>query len=552
MKSICKSLLLAMFVGIVSMLPVGKAFGQSLPEPAVVISVSKFDEQIKDVNYLLTASGFAQMKFMAGAMIKGYTKGLDMKRDGGAMLYLSEDKDEPDFLGFAPVEDIDEVLDVISQAAEVDEGDDFTTIIADGGQEMMIKDQDGVAYFSNNSEMLDQIPDNPFKLLGELPQKYNFSAKVYAQRIPEKMRTQFIDLIRESSEDTFDNLGDDIQAEFQKKNLEMQIKQIEMMFEDSDTLIFGMSADEESKTLSMDMEYTALPDSKLAERMSATKPDDKSRFTGFLMEGSAYSHNSFARLHPEDAEQYATMLKDLKTAGLKELNQEADMTEEEFNKVEKSVGELVDVITETLKDGVLDGGSVLTLEEGSVNFAAGGQISDPRKLEATIKDLIVMAEEEMGDELEVNLNSGSHKNITLHEVVLQVPDEEEEMRDMVGDQLTLVVGIGTKEAFVAGGTNPVELLKKAIDGKTTTTDLFQMNVNVIPILKFAASIDGDPNLEAMAAALEESGNDRIQMTSNLIKNGVKTRFEMQDGILGLIKVGFEAFQGGGAFPDGEF
>jgi len=504
-------------------LPIGKAFSQSLPEPAVVISIAKFDEQMKDVNYLLTASGFAQMKFMAGAVIKGYTKGLDSKRDAGVLLYLSEGKDEPDFLGFAPVDDIDEMLDVISGFAEVDEGEDFTTIITDDDTKLMIKDHNGMAFFSNKSEMLDKIPDNPVKALGELPSKFNISAKVFAQRIPEKMRDQVIDLIRQSSEDTFDNLDDDIQAEFQKKNLEMQIKQMEMLFKDSDSLTIGMAADQESKTLSMDIEFTALPDTKLAERMNITKADDKSRFTGFLMDGATFTQNGFARIHPEDAEQYATMLGDLKKAGLKELNQDSDMTEEEFNKVEKSLGELVEVITETLNDGVLDVGAVLVLEEGNVNFAAGGQISDPRKLEATIKDLVIMAEEELGDEIEVNLNSG-----------------------------TLVIGIGTKEAYVAGGSNPVELLKKAIDGKATTTDMMQFNVNIVPILKFAASLDGDPNIELMADALEEAGNDRLRLTSNMIDNGVKMRYELQDGVLGLIKVGWDAFQGGGAFPDDDF
>jgi len=237
---------------------------------------------------------------------------------------------------------------------------------------------------------------------------------------------------------------------------------------------------------------------------------------------------------------------------LKELNQETDLSEEDFNKVEKSAGELIEVITETLNDGMLDSGAVLMLEEGNVNFAGGGQISDPRKLESIIKDLVVMLEEKMGDEIEVNLNSGSHKNTTLHQIVLQVPDEEEEMRDMLGDQITLVFGIGTKEAFVAGGSNPVDLLKRAIDGTAKTSDMMQYNVNILPILKFAASIEGDPNLEAMADALEESGGDRLQMSSNLIENGMKMRFEAQDGILSLIKVGFEAFQGEGEFPEDDF
>ena len=156
----------------------------------------------------------------------------------------------------------------------------------------------------------------------------------------------------------------------------------------------------------------------------------------------------------------------------------------------------------------------------------------------------------MGDEIEVSLNSGSHKNITFHRFVIQVPDEEEEMRDALGDQVTVVVGIGTKEVYFGAGSNPVETLKKAIDGSHTTDDLMQYNFFVTPILKFAAGLEGDPSVEAMADSLAEAGKDRIRITSNLIENGGTMRFEMQDGILGLIKVGFEAFSqgGGGGFP----
>ena len=544
MKSFCKSLFLATTVAVVSVLPMGKAFSQSLPEPAVVISIAKFDEQLNDVNYLLTASGFAELKFMAKAMVQGYTKGLDGQRDAGVMLFLNEDSEQPDVLGFVPVEDIDEMLDVISTFAEVDEGDDATTITTDAGQEIVLKERDGVAFFSNKSDMLIDLPEKPAKLLGDLPSKYNLSAKLFAQRIPQKMRDQVLEMIRQSSEDTFDNFDDDVQAEFQKKNLELQLQQMEMLFRDSDTVTLGMSANEESKALVMDIDFTAKPNTKLAERMAISQKAGESRFTGFLMEGSAFNHNGIYRVHPEDAEQYTTMLRDLQTAGLKELDQEGDMCEEEFNQVKKSVGELVDVLNETLKEGLIDSGAVLMLEEGNINFAVGAQISDPRKLEGTIKELIVMAEEKLGDEIEVNLNSGSHKNITFHEIVLQIPDEEEEMRDALGDQITISVGIGTKEAYFGFGSNPVQWLKKAIDGKSETTNMMQYNLNVAPIMNFAASMDGDPNIEAMAEALKEAGNDRVQMTSNLIENGVKIQFEMQDGILGLIKVGYDAFPGG--------
>lgn len=549
MKSFCKTLVLGLLIGVMTMLPIGKAYCQSKPEPAIVVSIANFKEQMNDVNYVLTASGFAQFKFMAGAMIKGYTKGLDDGKDAGVLVYFEEDAETPDFLGFVPVKNMEEMLDVIAGMAEVDEGDEFTTIVTDDGTEIVVKESDGYAFFSNKKEMLDDLISNPGEMLGKLPAKYNFSAKVFAQRIPEKLRNRVMDQIKDSSEMTLDNLGDDLQAEMQRKNLEMQMQQLEMMFKETDTFTFGMKADEMSKSLIMDLEFAGLPDSELAKMLLGSAPDQPSRFTGFLMDGAAFTHSQCVKIQKEEAERYSKALDELKESALEEMDQDGDLSEEDLKTVDKAFSNVIDVIKETMAEGIFDSGAVLMLKEGEVNFALGAQIANPKKFESTVKELVAMAEEKMAGEIEVNLNSGSHKNVTFHQVVIQVPDEEEEMRDALGDQITVVIGIGTKEVYLAGGSTPVDTLKEAIDGTHMAEDLMQFNFYVTPMLEFAAGLEGDPSIEKMAEALKESGNDRISMTSNLIENGIKMRFEMQDGILGLIKVGVEAFQGGGGgFP----
>jgi len=550
-KSFCKSFLVVLMLGVMTMLPVGKAFCQSAPEPAVVISIAKFKEQMNDVNYLLTASGFAQMKFMAGAMIKGYTKGLDDSKDAGVLLYLNEESEAPDFLGFVPVADIEEMLDVIAQFAEIEESDDFATVITDDGTEMMIKEQNGFAFFSTNEDLLESLPDNPIKLLGDMPSKFNLGAKIFAQRIPAKLREQVTEMIREGAEQTFDSFEDDAQSELQRKNLEMQLKQAEELLEESDTLVIGMTADKDAKVLSMNVQFTALPNSKLAAKLAESKPTAPSRFSGFLMDGATFTQNACAKISAEEAAQYSKMLTDFKETLIKEMDQDGDLSDEELDTVKKSLGSMVEIVNETLAEGLMDAGAVLMLENGEINFAGGGQIADPKKLESSVKDLIAMAEEKMGDEITVNLNSGSHKSITLHEIIMQVPDDEEEVRDALGDQVTIILGIGDKEAYVAGGSNPVALLKKAVDGTNEASDVMQMNLNILPILKFAAQMEGDPNVEAMADALEKAGNDQMSMRSNMIENGFEMNFEMQDGILGLIKVAFDSFQAMG-MPNDDF
>ncbi|MFK7766209.1 MAG: hypothetical protein AB8B55_03120 [Mariniblastus sp.] len=549
MKSFCKSLALGLLVSIVSLLPVAQAHCQSAPEPAVVVSIAKFKEQMNDVNYLLTASGFAQMKFMASAMVKGYTKGLDSDKDAGVMLFLNEDSPEPDFLGFVPVTDMEEMLDVISQMAEVEEEDDFTTITTDQGVTMMIREHNGYAFISNKEEMFDSLPDAPGKMLGDLPSKYNLAAKVYAQRIPQSMRDQFTQMIKESSEQTLDSLDEDDElAELQRKNLEMSMKQMEMMITESDTLTIGMSADKDGKNLLMDLQFTGLPDSSLAKKLLNSKADQPSRFTGFLMDGAAFTQNQIANLDAEDAAEYAKQIDQLQKTIIKGIDEDGDLTDDEIETVDGALTKLMGALKDTLNEGLLDSGAVVMLEDGEINFAFGAQVSNPAKVEGAVKELVAMAEDKMGGQIEVNLNSGSHKAVTFHEVVVEIPDDEEEAREMLGDQVTIVVGIGKKEVYFAGGSNPVATLKKAMDGTAMAKEMMQYNFYVTPMLKFAASMEGDPAMEKMAAALEAAGKDRVSMTADLIENGINVRFEMQDGILSLIKVGFEAASGGGFAP----
>lgn len=553
MKPSFKTLILGLFVSVVTLLPISQAYCQSPPPPAVIISIAEFDEQLNDVKYILTASGFPEMNFMAAAMIKGYAKGVDGKKPAGVLLFFNEDSDEPDFLGLVPVSNIDDILDIISNTsqAEIEEGDDFTTIIPPAGPEIFVKESEGYAFFSNKQSMIEDQAGSPKELIGELSSKYNLSAQIFSQRIPEKLRNNVLQMIRDSSEQTFDSLGEsDLPAQLQRQNFQIQMKQMEMMFKQTDRLMIGMSADKDTKSLYVDIIYTGLPGSELAEKLAKSKSDQPTRFSGFLMDGAAFTQNGTSHIQKEDADETSKMMDEVLETIISEMDQDGDLTEEELEFVKKSFGSLVEIAQETLAEGTLDTGAVLLLNEGDVNFAAGVRVADPRKVEKIVKELAAMAEQKLGSELEVNLNSGSHKDVTFHQFVVQIPDDQDDVRNILGDQFTLVVGIGKKEVYLAAGTNPIATLKRAMDGNHPVENIGQFNLYLAPILKFAASVKSNPATESMAELFNESGNDRIRMTSALIENGTHMRFEMQDGVLGLIKAGFNAFNemNGQGFP----
>ena len=275
MNKLCKFLLTGLLIGASLLLaPLNHAAAQSAPDPAIVISIANFDDQMTDVDYLCEAAGFAQMKFMAKTMISQYTKGIDPKSPAGIMIYFSAGSKEPDFLAFLPVSNLDDLLDTISGYAEVDEGDDFTTIVTDDETQLLVKKFEGNAFISNRKEMFENLPTNPAEMLGEMPKKYNLAAQVFGQRIPEEMRGQALDAFRDGYERQLEQLEEvePVQAELQRKNLEFQMKQFASWINETDNLTFGMCADKESSSLFMDVAIKALPKSNLAERFAASEP----------------------------------------------------------------------------------------------------------------------------------------------------------------------------------------------------------------------------------------------------------------------------------------
>jgi hypothetical protein len=535
--------------------PFSQAKAQSAPDPAVVISIADFTQHLSDVDYLAEAAGYGNMKFFAQTMVKQYIKGIDEGSPSGIMLYFNEGSEEPDFLGFVPVTNLDDLLDTISGMAEVDEGDDFTTIITDNDDELLVKEIGSNAFFSNKKEMFDNVPSDPAGLLGDMPATYNLAARIFSHRIPESLRTQALDVIREGYERSLEQLGEvePMQAELQRKNFEFQMKQFASWINETDNLMVGMCADKEAKSLYMDFAMTALEDSELATRFNASVPTEKSLFPGFLMEGAAFNQVTSVHLSEGEIAEYTKMLEEVEKAAIEGMNEDGDLEEDEAEMAEKALKNMVELARETLAEGNLDSGLTVMLGDGDINIAGGVRLADPKKLEDTIKELVAFAEEKMGDEIQVNLNSGSHKDVTFHQIIVQIPEDEEEMLDFVGDQITLLVGIGEKAAYIGVGSNPMETLKSAMDGSGTgTSDLIQLNIFIAPILRFAANMEGQPMVEALADAMEENGEDRLRMTTDSIDNGFKMRFEMQDGILSLIKSGIEGMgANGGGFPGGD-
>jgi len=551
-KSVCKSLVLGLLLSIATLIP-GQLRAQSPPEPAVVISIANLDEQLKDIKYLLTASGFPEFNFFAKAGIKAYADGVDFSRNAGVGLYFEGDDTTPGISGFIPVDDLETLLDVISDVADVEEsGDSKYTITTPDGTEYEVKEKDGYALFANRSELLALLPTKPEQMLGKKVAKYNLAFSIYPQNVSKELRDQALDTIKDGSMQTLEQMDDELK-DIQRENLETQMRQFEMLFNDAESIMIGMTADADNKKLYTDLEFLAKAGSELAKKTNESKATEPSRYSGFLIPNAAMNFGANGKLTKSDGDSYATLLTEGKKQVIEQLNEEGELSDAEFEKVEALIESFVDVIGETLKEGVVDTGMAVVLEDSDANMFGGLTVADPTKIETAVKDIVPMLKERLAEiddpnapEVTFNLDKETHEGIRFHQIQVSIDDPA--ARDVIGDSVDVIVGFGKDSIYYGFGNDPMQMIKTAKASKQESEFGSEMNIHVGQWLKFLSQApDSPPQIAVLAEELSENGGDRIRAYSKHIPNGNFTRFEMEDGILYLIRSGYEAAQGFGAF-----
>ncbi len=504
------------------------------PKPVVVVSISGVDELLGDVDYLTKAADLEDYGNLIKFMAAPYTVGVDKTKPWGFIVQMNEDA-EPATLGFVPVKDLDVVFAALKdQIGEPRDAGNGVFEITDPAP-MYVKEKGGFAFISNEKKHLKTLPDNPVKLLDGLNKKYDIAVRAFLDNVPQEQKTNAIDQIRAAQEAALEDQGldeDDPQAILAKRLAENQVQRLEDMINDTDELTVGWTTDSVGKKTFFDIAMTVKPNTPSAARMKLLKGND-SAFGGLALKDAALNLNITTRMDKDDIEQLTALLDTVKTKAFEEIDDDENLDTDKRRKMAKDVvGGLINTLASTAKSGKLDGGVALVLKPKAMTLVAGGAVAEPKMLEDSLRTLVELAKDEP-DFPEVKFNAESHGGVVFH--TLSAPVDEEQAREVLGETLDIVVGIGPKSAYLALGTDAADTLKKVIDGssmKTKDAPPMELKVALTPIFEFANSVEDNPVLELIAATLAESeGKDTITLKGSPIKNGMRYRLSVDEGVL---------------------
>jgi len=525
-------------------LPVSQLAAQV--KPVAVVSLASIQETLADIGYVTRAAGAEDAGRTAILLGNAFTNGLDKKRPIG--LYIVQSAGEFQGVAFIPVSDINVVFETFKEqlGEPKDVGDGVLQVGT--AQTAFVKEVNGWAFVSQSKANLLKLPEDPTTLLGQLPAQYNVAVKVFSQNFDPQLKRLAIDEMKAGFERGLDNSNADVDPEVAEALGRQIVGDMERFINESDELLIGLAIDAQSKKTYLDVSLTAIEGSTLAKQM-ALMQESKTAFGGFLKNDAALTLNLTSKLSPQDIQRGQQTIKQFRQKTMQQIDNDPDLAADKRGPAKAVVGKFFDVIDQTVAAGRIDGGAALVLEPESIAFAAGALVADGKALEAAVKDLVALAKDEP-EFPSVKLNAAQHAGVTFHRLTAPISENDKEARDLFGENIDIVLGTSEKSVYVAFGDNCENLLVSIIDASAQQAQAvvppFQLNVSLLPILKFAESVDDNPAVPALVELLKKAGNDRISLTATPITRGAQYRLEIQEGVLQVIGEAGKRFSGANA------
>ncbi len=511
-------------------------------KPAIVVSISSIGETLSDIAYLTKAAGSPDVGKTVALFGGAYTQGIDKTRPIGIFVSATGD-DEFQSVGCIPMKDLKKTLENFKdQLGEPrDAGEGILEVGTD--QTFYIKEVGTWAYIGQQFSHLQKVPADPAKLLGDLPTKYNVAVQVNVRNIPEYLRTWAVTEMRNGFEQAADRNfdGGDNAAELQRQLGEAQLESMTRMIDEADQFTVGLAVDPQSKVTYMDVSLTAVEGSTLAKEL-ADFTSIKSSFGGFVQPDGAMALHFSGPIGESDAKQVKDMIAEGKTKALKEIDNDPNLDGKNRGIAKEVLDSLFSVLVSTVDDGKLDGGALVLLDEKSIDFAAGIHVADGAKVESAFRKLVDLAKNDP-EFPSVKLDAMKYAGITFHKLTANVPESENDARELFGETIDVYLGTGAKSVYFAVGKKSEALLKRIIDQSTSVADQqvppMRLSFALLPFLKFAQSMDENADVAEMISTLQQNvdAGDKIRVTSMSIPRGTQARVEIDEGILKLIGVG---------------
>jgi hypothetical protein len=260
------------------------------------------------------------------------------------------------------------------------------------------------------------------------------------------------------------------------------------------------------------------------------------------MADSAFSFSFVNQLDAAGIQELKNNRDALRQQAMSAIESNEDVPADMREAIKSAAGEFIDAFMATAEAGKIDAAGSVRIAPDALTVVAGARVKDTDKFVSGLKKMETAAKQRSPSAPSVKWNASQQNGVTFHTLSMPVEQQaDEEFRRMVGQELTIAVGIGTESVFVAAGRDYMTALQQAIDSSKAEPNkrVPQMEIAIAlrPIVTLAATNTDSPDaqlaLSMMAMSLQAgpNGRDHVRVIGDSIPNGQRVRFEAEEGAL---------------------
>lgn len=519
-----------------------------LARPALVVAFSGYDALKSDVAMLgeLTNNPNLLASFEGTIAMLTHQQGLaglDSGRPWGVLGAFTGTQAQA--VAFVPVTDVSHLLDALEGVVGPPEdlGNGIQRIETPN-MALFVKQQGNWAYIAQALEALEGLPKDPSPLLAGLHQDYDLAVRLSVQNIPQNLRDQAIDQIRNVARLATVRQSGQTEEEFrqQQQNVEMQLAALSLVLEQVDHVTLGLLVDGKARKLAIDvgLEFTEAAVQQAGGAALATAP--ASLVAGAMLPGALGALHFNVAGPAEQAAGLAAPIQTLRTEWLENIEQDTKIHDPRLKALLK---QLVIDLTDEMQATAARGQFALAASvsgQTPLGVVVGIQVADGARLEAAIKRFMEGGKQIPGFPA-VKLDAAEYNGARFHKLSLptaEVFPNDESARKLFGPTFDATLAFGPQTAYLAIGPKGVELVKQALDLSSKTEAVAEL-----PPFKASISLgqlagllsqqpNSNPMLAMMALQLGNAGQDHLHLTIAPYGRGVRYRLEAEEGLLRVL------------------
>jgi hypothetical protein len=529
------------------------AAGAGELKPLAIVAAEQYDGLVKDISFLGQVMGKPELGQMVEGGFAFFTQGkgpdaIDKTKPWGVIVMTDGMQILP--VGCLPVTRLSDLLDVArAYQVEVKDLGNGVTELAHPERPIYVTENAGWAFIGQSPDSLAKLPPNPQGILTSLVQNYDLGASFSVKDIPEMYRQLILSAIQGGMQQAMVKNPEETDEQFaQRQDLaQSQLEETKRVFEELDTVQIGWNVDADQQKTYLDVVVKAVPGTRMAKEMAAYG-GAKTNFAGFYQPDAAATMIFVSQADPDlvqqDAAKMDAAIATAREQFMKAFDENEDIPAELRDDLRAVANDWFDAFAATMKTGQMDGAAALRLAPDSMTLVAATLVKDTEKFESGLKKLEASAREKSDDFSGIQWNAAQHAGVDFHTLAVPVKAEQAAPRKLFGDELQIAIGIGREAIYLAVGRDHLEAVKKAIDDSAASPGKsvppFELIVSAAPIAEVLAdqAQEGPQKQIAQSVATmlraEAQGEDRLRLVSQAISNGLRSRIEVEQGVLKAI------------------